>query len=163
MMPRVDKRAAGKRLQPPHAAEAIGGSVQDWLADLRSPDWEKRSLAAFMLAGDKGNRTDVIGALRTRLADSNDEVAEFAASALASHRDESSFDAILQRLPSGAPVDRWDSAWAIAQLARGENRRRRAIASLMSYHLRARGRSREHASLLLARLHARALPQKRKK
>ena len=139
-------------------------TTEEWLARLEHPDPAERAEAAFVLGGPVDNRPAVIDALRLRLADLDPDVGESAAASLARQDDQFSLAAILQRLLTGSPRDRTDSAWATAVLAEhaSESERRRATAALVAYHRRARGWSRDHAVLLLARVGVTAAPAGRK-
>ena len=149
------------RPSPPPRRRASAWDPQfgeDWLHNLSAPDAATRSFAAFMLAGTGGKRGEVIIALRARLLDEDDDVAEFAAASLAARGDRQSLSAILERLRTGRPRDRWNSAWALSELGAksGAHQRREALRSLTAYYRRARGRTRKHAAELLARMRASA-------
>ena len=127
-----------------------------WLADLANPAAADRATAAFALGGvAKRRRARAIHALRRALDDPDEMVAEFAAQSLAMLVDLTSLPAIERRLRMGPPRDRTASAWAVCELGRlaDGSARLGAIASLRAFHSRARGWSRNHAALLLKRIH----------
>jgi len=148
------------RWTPSHMTD----TTDEWLGRLEHPDPAERVEAAMVLGGSVDDRAAVIVALRLRLVDVDPVVGEFAAASLAELGDHHSLEAITQRLPTGKPCDRRNSAWATAVLAgrAGALTRERAMAALLAYHRRARGSSRIHAALLLARLGVQASPAHRK-
>lgn len=128
--------------------------IEGWLRDLRSSDPETRSVAAFALGGARLRRRDVTAALRTALADVDPVVVNFAGQSLGQLGDSASLPTIQGLLAIGSPRDRTGLAWAVAVLAEGRRQRDQtlAIEALSAYLRRARGRTREHAAALLARL-----------
>jgi HEAT repeat protein len=129
-------------------------SVREWLGILSDHQAADRAVAAMMLGAAPKGHARALDALRRGLDDDDDDVAEAAAASLAQHGDTDSLESILGRLRSGRPIDRWGSAWAAAELAEDApaNQRRLVTQALVTYHKRARGRSRQHAAILLGRL-----------
>lgn len=156
----MTKRDASRRKQKmSELAKTSAGSPADphapqWIAQLSDPDPAARSFAAFMLGGLPRHKRRSLPALRRLLLDASDDVAEFAAAALGRLGDTRSLGAIAGRLSGEAPADRWNSAWAAAELMlrAPDHISKTARSALIAYHGRSRGRSRKHAAALLDRV-----------
>ncbi|MGH2445692.1 MAG: HEAT repeat domain-containing protein [Candidatus Limnocylindria bacterium] len=134
-----------------------GGDDEDWLRELHARDASARAHAAFMPGGTGGSRAKVIAALRECLAHDDEHVAEFAAASLAARRDRESLSTLIKRLRTGRPRDRWDTAWAVMELGvTYDSERQGAVEALLAFRRRARGKTRGHTELLLARLSVRS-------
>lgn len=154
MTSRKDNEIIGVAPRSMNVPEQSDEYNDDWVVKLTDVDPSERATAAFTLGGPVRDRETVIKALRSSLMDADPEVGEFAAASLAMHGDQGSIDRIIETLPTGPPRDRRNAAWAIAELAphASDAVRMRAMAALAAYHKRARGSSRNHAAVLLARL-----------
>jgi len=113
----------------------------------------ERLIAAFLLLGRrlKGAERQQ---LRLLLNDESPTVRVFAAQTLGAAGDLASLGRMAELLDLMSPRDAFGVAWGIGQLAASATGRARdeAVTALQRYRSRARGHSRQHADLLLARL-----------
>lgn len=120
---------------------------------LASADAADRALGAFLLIGELLD-DPMRASLRRLLRDPAPLVRETAAQALGSAADSDALEAIVALMDSVPPREGWGFAWAVCEIASSttDSSWRMGHDALRRYLRRARGNSRQHAELLLARV-----------
>lgn len=131
----------------------MNATARGYRQQLRAPEPGDRAFAAYML-GSSGSKSSVSALRRTLASDPSQRARDSAAGALGQIGDVGAIPLVLRRIDEVPPRDAWDMAWALASLADKATPidRDRAIAGLVRYRARARGRSRAHADELIRSL-----------